>query len=157
MPMPRGSPSAAAVALLLAACGSPQVQEDANAGAAAPAAARVPATPPDAPAPKATEPRTTPWSPTGYALNGTEPFWGGSVTGTTIRYMTPQDQFGDVVETRLAIGADRETYSGSWRGSPFVLSLSQRPCSDGMSDRRYAFTAELRARGETRRGCADRQ
>jgi uncharacterized membrane protein len=102
-------------------------------------------------------PHSTPWSPSGYALNGTEPFWGGSLTGTTVRYMTPDDQFGDVIETRLEFGAGRETYSGSWRGRPFVLTLTREPCSDGMSERTYAFGAELSVRGETRRGCADPQ
>lgn len=148
-----------AAALLLAACGSGDAQEKENAQPVAPAAAsEAPAA--SAPAreqPKAPAPHTAPWSPSGYALNGTEPFWGGSVTGTTIRYMTPEDQFGDVIETRRAFGAGRETYSGSWRGSPFVLTLTRGPCSDGMSARAYAFAAELRVRGETRSGCADPQ
>ncbi|HYJ30909.1 MAG TPA: hypothetical protein VEW25_11275 [Allosphingosinicella sp.] len=113
--------------------------------------------PPEVPAPNPGPPHNAPWSASGYALNGAEPFWGGSVTGTTIRYMTPDDQFGDVIETSVAFAPDRETYAGSWRGSPFVLTLSRGPCSDGMSDRTYAFSAALSARGEARRGCADPQ
>ncbi|MEA3016320.1 MAG: hypothetical protein QOI38_1042 [Sphingomonadales bacterium] len=102
-------------------------------------------------------PRTGPWSASGYAFNGTEPFWGGSLTGTTVRYMVPEDQFGDVVETEAAYAADSETYSGRYRGRPFVLSLVRGPCSDGMSDRSYAYAATLQVVGETRRGCADPQ
>ena len=145
---------AVAAALLLVACGSGDSPEQAD---GRPPAAAAPARAPAREQPKAPEPHSAPWSPSGYALNGAEPFWGGSVTGTTIRYMTPGDQFGDVIETRLALGRDRETYSGSWRGSPFVLTLTRGPCSDGMSDRAYAFAAELSARGEIRRGCADPQ
>lgn len=109
-----------------------------------------------APAPPAA-PRTGPWSATGYAFNGTEPFWGGSLTGTTIRYMVPEDQFGDVVETQVSYDATRETYSGRYRDRSFVLTLTRSACSDGMSDRRYTFTATLQVLGETRRGCADPQ
>jgi uncharacterized membrane protein len=139
---------------LLAGCGRDEPSLPAN-GQATPATRPAPAAKarPETPAP----PHNSPWAPSGYALNGTEPFWGGSLTGTTVRYMTPDDQFGDVIETRVAFAPDRETYSGAWGGSPFVLILRRGPCSDGMSDRSYAFSVELRVRGESRRGCADPQ
>jgi uncharacterized membrane protein len=147
--------SAVALALLLlSGCGAPPAEQPANqaAGAAPPVQAPAPAakTPPPAP-------RTGPWSASGYALNGTEPFWGGTVTGTRVRYMIPEDQFGTEVETAASYPADRETYSGSLRGRPFVLTLRPGPCSDGMSDHVYAFTASLEVDGESRRGCADGQ
>ncbi|HEX8654265.1 MAG TPA: hypothetical protein VF693_03465 [Allosphingosinicella sp.] len=173
MPVPLASRTAAAAALLLAGCGGGEgngsaANEAASASPPANSAARsspaaaapAPATPAAAPAPSAPpapQPRSGPWSATGYAFNGTEPFWGGSVTGTTIRYMTPEDQFGDVVETEVAYSADSETYRGRYRGRPFVLALARGACSDGMSDRTYAFTATLELLGETRRGCADPQ
>jgi uncharacterized membrane protein len=69
--------------------------------------------------------------------------------------MVPERQFGDVVETRRSYGPGSETYSGSFRGRPFVLTLTRAPCSDGMSERPFAFTAALQVLGETRRGCAD--
>lgn len=150
---------ALAALLALTACGQPSRDAPDNGAAEARSNASAPAgnkaVPTLAPAPS--PPRTGPWSPSGYALNGTEPFWGGAVTGTTIRYMTPEDQFGDVVETNVAYAPDRETYSGSWRGRPFVLTLTRGPCTDGMSDRVYAFAAALQAAGGTRRGCADPQ
>lgn len=144
----------AALALLppLAACGqTPQAPAAANQSAPSqPAAA--------APAPAGQEsplPASHPWSPSGYALSGTEPFWGGTVSGTSVRYMVPEDQFGRVIETRVANAPDSETYSGSLRGRPFVLTLTAGPCSDGMSDHVYKFTARLEVAGEIRRGCAD--
>ena len=147
-----------AALLALGACGRPDAALPSNSAAESPRASA----PPEqaaAPAPTAAplRPRTGPWSPSGYALNGSEPFWGGALTGTTIRYMTPEDQFGDVVETSLALAPDRETYAGSWRGRPFVLTLTRGPCTDGMSDRVYAFAASLQVAGGTRRGCADPQ
>lgn len=147
-----------AAASLLSACGSGEAPQQDNVGnTAAPRAAAPAPAAAAAREPKPQAPHTAPWSASGYALNGTEPFWGGSLTGTTVRYMTPEDQFGDEIETRLALAADRETYSGSWRGRAFVLTLRRGPCSDGMSDQVYAFSAELRIGAETRRGCADPQ
>jgi uncharacterized membrane protein len=143
-------------ALALAACDSPP---EANDRAAAPARPSRPASAaPAGAAPSAAPPPAAldePMSPTGYALVGTEPFWGGTVTGTSVRYMVPERQFGDVVETRRSYGPGSETYSGTFRGRPFVLTLARAPCSDGMSERPFAFTATLQVAGETRRGCAD--
>lgn len=149
----------AALPLLLALAGCDGAPEGGQANLAATAPpATVPAgngaAPPPPPAPSQPT-RTSPMSATGYALVGTEPFWGGTVAGTSVRYMVPERQFGDVVETLRAYGPGSETYSGSFRGRPFVLTLTRAPCSDGMSERPFAFTATLEVLGETRRGCAD--
>jgi uncharacterized membrane protein len=151
--------NAVAIALLLlSGCSAPPAKEPANqAATAAPPARTSIAAPAAAAKAPPSAPRTGPWSASGYALNGTEPFWGGTVTGTRVRYMIPEDQFGTEVETAASYPADRETYSGSLRGRPFVLTLRQSPCSDGMSDHSYAFAASLEVGGETRRGCADPQ
>jgi uncharacterized membrane protein len=162
--------AAIAAAASLGGCGGDDAANDNRATAApapsatAPASEPAPATSnaaaPSAPAPAANgaaaapAPHAGPFSPSGYALNGAEPFWGGTVTGTRVRYMTPENQFGSVVETARTLGAT-EVYRGRLGGRPFVLTLSRAPCSDGMSDRSYRFTALLEVRGETRRGCAD--
>ncbi|HEX8667467.1 MAG TPA: hypothetical protein VF727_03735 [Allosphingosinicella sp.] len=110
------------------------------------------------PAPAPPEAANGPWSKGGYTLSGTEPFWGGTVTPTRIIYMTPEEQKGEKVTVTAAYGDERETYTGTLGGKPFVLTLTkQGPCSNGMSDHQYAYTAELEVRGETRRGCADRR
>ncbi len=141
----------------LAACGDAPQPADANgAAAAAPKAQSANVAAPQAAQPAPPPPTgTAPMSPTGYGLVGTEPFWGGTVTGTSVRYMVPERQFGDLVQTRRSYGPGTETYTGTFRGRPFVLTLRRGPCSDGMSDRTFAFTATLQVLGETRRGCAD--
>ena len=151
--------AAAAVALALAGCGSERTKSDVKAaeGTSANRTATSAAAPATTGAAPAVAPRSGPWSPTGYALNGAEPFWGGTLTGTKLRYMTPEDQFGDVVTVTSAYRAGEEVYSGSYGGAPFVLTLTPGPCTLGASDHRYAFGAALRVRGETRRGCADPQ
>ena len=151
---------ALALALAAAACGDSGVPADVAEPAPAqtarapeaPQANSAAATP--APSPP---PASHPWSPGGYALNGAEPFWGGTVTGTSVRYMTPENQFGTLVETRVAYEAGREVFTGTLAGRPFVLTITPGPCSNGMSDHSYAFTAAVQVRGETRRGCADPQ
>ena len=116
---------------------------------APPVAAPPAATPAPAPKPAAA------WSKSGYRLVGTEPFWGGTVKGARILYMTPENQAGEPVAATAAYGASLEAYRGTLEGKPFVLTLTAGPCSDGMSDKVHAFTATLQVRGETRNGCAD--
>jgi uncharacterized membrane protein len=143
--------AAIAAALAAAGCGSDRPGKDAQAPADA--------APPNAAAPPDPQPPPAPvrWSASGYALDGAEPFWGGTVTGTEIRYMTPEKQFGELISVTAAHNAEQQVYTGSLGGRPFVLTLSRGPCSNGMSDHSYAYTATLRVRGETRRGCADAQ
>lgn len=163
----------AAVAMLsLAACGGSDRQAGSNASnTAQPAEPNLAAPPQDvAPPPAdnaaaapAAEPNASPpaaaapWSPTGYTLNGTEPFWGGTLTGTRLLYKTPENQAGDPVATTAAHGSDQEIYTGTLERRPFVLTLTKGPCSNGMSDHAFAYTAALQVKGESRQGCADPQ
>jgi uncharacterized membrane protein len=147
--------AAASLALALAACADePQSADPEHGAGPAPPPQQANAAPANQAAPTPPPPATPsqPMSPTGYALVGSQPPWGGTVTGTRIRYMTPERQFGDVVETRRSYAPGAEIYSGSFRGRPFVLTLRAAPCSDGASDIRYTFTATLEVLGTIRRG-----
>jgi uncharacterized membrane protein len=86
-------------------------------------------------------------------FTGTEPFWGGEVTGATLTYTTPEDQAGSAVSVERFAGRGGVSWSGTLDGAPFVLAAAEAPCSDGMSDRTYPFTMTLQVRGETRSGC----
>jgi uncharacterized membrane protein len=99
--------------------------------------------------------QAAPWSSSGYRLIGTEPFWGGTAGADRIVYSTPENQDGEEIEVNARLENDREIYSGSLRGKPFVLTLTAGPCSDGMSDNVHRFTATLQVDSETRRGCAN--
>lgn len=172
-PGSRAAMLVAAAALSLAACQGQEAPPSDN-QASEPAAPPLPApadnasaaTPANeaasteavAPAPKAPPPpAAAPWSPSGYKLIGTEPFWGGTVTGSRILYKTPDNQAGEPVAATADFGAGREVYRGTLGGKPFVLTLTRGPCSDGMSDNVHAFMAKLQLNGETRQGCADPQ
>jgi uncharacterized membrane protein len=89
---------------------------------------------------------------------GTEPFWNARIYGRCVTYSHPDDQSGTRIWTRYTAGAGGAgTWSGALGGRRFELRIRPQPgCSDGMSDRRYPFAAELAVAGEQRRGCAER-
>lgn len=86
-------------------------------------------------------------------FTGTEPFWGGEVSGGTLTYSTPENQPGDRIAVQRFAGRGGVSWSGAWQGKPFTLALTIGKCSDGMSDRIYPFVATLSVGGEQREGC----
>ena len=87
-------------------------------------------------------------------FTGTEPFWGGSVSGTRLTYTKPENIDGTTIEVKRFTGQGGLGYSGSLDGASFDMTISAGVCSDGMSDRTYPFTVTLKIGDETRRGCA---
>ena len=87
-------------------------------------------------------------------FTGTEPFWGGSVSGATLTYSTPENPDGSPIAVARFAGRGGVSWSGTWQDQPFRLAVTEGSCSDGMSDRTYPFTATLQVLGEQRQGCA---
>lgn len=87
-------------------------------------------------------------------FTGTEPFWGGSVTGGSLTYSTPENQEGTTIQVERFAGRNGLSFNGKLDGGDFVMAVTPGTCSDGMSDRIYPFTVTLRIAGETRNGCA---
>ena len=87
-------------------------------------------------------------------FTGTEPFWGGEVSGPALTYTTPENQTGDMVAVDRFAGRNGISFSGQFDNMPFVLAVTPGQCSDGMSDRTYPFTVTLQVKGEQRDGCA---
>ncbi|HEY0013720.1 MAG TPA: hypothetical protein VGB79_12815 [Allosphingosinicella sp.] len=87
---------------------------------------------------------------------GTEPFWGARTEGRCVTYSHPENQSGTRVWARYTAGAGGGgTWEGALGGRRFALTIRPAPgCSDGMSDRRYPFAADLVVNGERRSGCA---
>jgi uncharacterized membrane protein len=86
-------------------------------------------------------------------FTGTEPFWGGEVTGDSLTYSTPEDPDGTTIAVERFAGRGGLSFSGSLAGAALVMSVTPAACSDGMSDRRYPFTVTLQLGGEQRNGC----
>ena len=87
-------------------------------------------------------------------FTGTEPFWGGEVSGKTLTYSTPEDQDGTVIAVERFAGRGGISYSGLLQGADFEMTITPLACSDGMSDRTYPFTVTLEIGEDKRNGCA---
>jgi uncharacterized membrane protein len=86
-------------------------------------------------------------------FTGTEPFWGGTATGDTLTYSTPENQDGTKIPVERFAGNNGVSFTGTMDGRRFDMTVSQVECSDGMSDRRYPFTVTLQIGEDTRGGC----
>lgn len=87
-------------------------------------------------------------------LAGTEPFWGGTVTGGQLVYTTPENPDGTIVAVKRFAGRGGLSLSGELDARRLDLTVTPGECSDGMSDRTYPFVATLLLGDETRSGCA---
>ena len=87
-------------------------------------------------------------------FTGTEPFWGGEVSGKTLTYSTPEDQDGTVIAVERFAGRGGIAFSGLLEGADFEMTVTPLECSDGMSDRTYPFTVTLEIGEDKRNGCA---
>jgi len=66
---------------------------------------------------------------TDYRAIGTEPFWAVTVRGATATLERP-----DHPPVRFAVARDGEVQTIHYRGEGFAMTISEGPCSDGMSD-----------------------
>ncbi|MEZ5708615.1 MAG: META domain-containing protein [Blastomonas sp.] len=85
-----------------------------------------------------------------YRALGTEPGWLLTITDSELRYE------GNYGETRIAVPKPegRPSFNG-WRyvTDRLTVDITHSPCSDGMSDRRYADTVLISADGVDYHGC----
>ena len=126
-----------AAAFLLVAC-SPEAP---GGGALTP--------PADAPAPDpAAEYRVD------FHLSGTEPFWGADIVGTEIRVSRPDQPEVTAVNAGLGLVEGRAIWTAQAGQSLVMATLTRGECSDGMSDLKWPFTAELKIGEEVLKGCA---
>ncbi len=86
-------------------------------------------------------------------FTGTEPFWGGDVSGGELTYTTPENPDGTIIRVERFAGNNGLGYSGDLAGREFDMAVTPGECSDAMSDRTYPFVVTLRIGGEVRNGC----
>ncbi len=87
-----------------------------------------------------------------FQLVGTEPFWGVSIKGSRIVLDRPEDP--DIVAPRTT--PIMEGASAVWTSETLTVRLTPGDCSDGMSDRDYAYTAKVKVGDVNLEGCGDR-
>ncbi len=92
--------------------------------------------------------------PARFIALGPEPFWAAEVDGDTLLYKTPEDQPGQRVAVRRRVRGLQTELSGALAGEALVLRIGAGPCSDGMSETVYLYSAELRIGKQLLEGCA---
>jgi uncharacterized membrane protein len=134
-----------ASALLLAAC------DQSHDGQDGPAAGP----PADAPAPP---PTTTPPPAAAYPadldLAGTEPFWAVKIRGAMIAFTEPDAPQQDFANAAKAEAGGAATWTANNAKGSIVVKVTAGPCSDGMSDRTWTYTAEVTLGARVLKGCA---
>lgn len=86
---------------------------------------------------------------------GTEPFWAAQVRGDALILKRPADPDVTAQIEAEAVERDRAAWRGrTASGVAMTLNLRREACSDGMSDRSYAFAATATLGRETFQGCA---
>ena len=143
--------AAAATILALAAC-SPEAP---GGGEAVPPAD---APPPAAQAPGQPQPTESvdPAAPfrQDFSLIGTEPFWNLQVKGTTLVLTRPEPEPAvTAINAGLAASSGKAIWTAQSGTTTVVASLSAGTCSDGMSDRVYPYTAEVKVGDLVLKGC----
>jgi uncharacterized membrane protein len=117
--------------------------------AAPPPAEKAPAMPP----PKTDLPATPPKAEADYRsdlnLTGTEPFWGVQIRKDRITLTRPDHP--DISTRNPGVSISGET--ASWNAGEMTITLKPADCSDGMSDRRYPYAAEVKVGNEVLKGC----
>jgi len=87
-------------------------------------------------------------------FTGTEPFWGGEVSGERLLYSTIENPAGTALAVERFAGNSGLGFSGMLGGRRFDMTVTEGECSDGMSDRVYPLTVTLQVGDEQRQGCA---
>lgn len=89
---------------------------------------------------------------------GTEPFWGGEVKGSVLKWTTPENPEGETVTVARFAGRNGISFTGKLAGEAFGMAVTPGQCNDGMSDRTYPFTVTVRlgpqGSGRILPGCA---
>jgi uncharacterized membrane protein len=85
-----------------------------------------------------------------FDLVGTEPFWGGRIRADGLTLSRPGQPEVSAANPGVRVEGD----AGTWGTGHLVFRLTPEACSDGMSDRRYPYHAEVRFNGAVLKGCA---
>ncbi|MES2035253.1 MAG: hypothetical protein V4466_13855 [Pseudomonadota bacterium] len=139
-------------AFLLTACG----QAEAPGGMDAPPPADAPATPSAAPAEPVAPVAAPSEFDTDFGARGTEPFWAADIKGGQIK-VTGVDRT-ELVATNAGLAAlgDRAVWTAEAGQTAVVVTLIKGECSDGMSDLKYPYAAEVKVGDELLKGCGFR-
>ncbi|TKW68628.1 MAG: hypothetical protein DI616_01130 [Paracoccus denitrificans] len=90
----------------------------------------------------------------GFVARGNEPFWRVDVSGTTAKFITPENQAGTNVTVRRIVYQQGVEYIGERGGASFSLNIRNVACTDSMSGEKFPMTAVIRNGSLRGQGCA---
>lgn len=85
---------------------------------------------------------------------GNEPFWSVQADGQQLHWSSPENLQGVAIDAQREQIGDVLHYRGQMGAEPVTLSISVEPCSDGMSDTQYPWSAQWQQGGAVYSGCA---
>lgn len=91
-----------------------------------------------------------------YIARGNEPFWAVEASDAGLVLKTPDRPGGEALSAKRQPTLRGMRWAGAQEGREYSLGLVEGECLDGMSDRRYPFTATWILDGTTMRGCGER-
>lgn len=87
-----------------------------------------------------------------YRARGNEPFWALEIRADSMIFTTPERVIGAVLPpSQIIAGGVR--YSAAADGQPFVATVADEACADGMSGMPYPHTVSVTVLGTEYRGC----
>ncbi len=92
---------------------------------------------------------------TSWHAFGNEPFWSVEARGTTLVFMTPDDQRGVTLLGRRVPSLVGTVILGKGPRGDFHFGITPGECSDGMSDRTFRYASTFIYDGVTYKGCAE--
>ena len=131
-------------AFLLAAC-SPEAPGGGEAQPPADAPAPTPAPPPAADPGAAFK--------VDFSARGNEPFWGVDIKGSTIVLTRPDAPAATATNAGLAATDNQAIWTAQAGVTPVTVTVTKGDCSDGMSDLKYGYSAQVVWGAETLKGC----
>ncbi|PHY19151.1 COG3650 family protein [Caulobacter sp. BP25] len=87
---------------------------------------------------------------------GTEPFWSVKIHANRLTLSRPGHPDQAATDATLKTEGQDGVFDARIDGRRLILRLTPGDCSDGMSDRRYDYLAEVRIDDEILKGCASR-
>jgi len=87
---------------------------------------------------------------------GTEPFWNMKIRSGGVTLSRPDHSELFSTEKALEVLGEEAVFQAELNGHSVSLRLAPGDCSEGMSDRRYDYVAELRIDDQVLKGCAAR-
>ena len=92
-----------------------------------------------------------------FKASGTEPFWWADISANSTTFTRPGDD--GIIEKVYQTAQEEKddmTVIKDAKGE-FFITLKKEPCSDGMSDIVYTYSASVAVGAENLKGCANKK